>query len=215
MLTMRFAAAAASFREKTEDRTLVLRVGDHCIIAVADGSGGMTGGGTAAEMFVAGIKRASDSRDIDFDDPSAWVALLKMLDEEIERLPLAGETTGIALAVTPRSVVGASAGDSRAWLFAENSYELTRNQTRKPRFGTGRAEPRPFTGPARGTLVVGTDGLFDYAAVDDIRAMTRVASQHTADALVELPRARTRALPDDVAVVVAWLDQPEIEREPG
>jgi len=192
-----FATAASSFRDNTEDRALVLPFGDHWVVCVADGSGG---------MFVAGTRRAVDSGTIDLDDPSAWVTLLKALDEEIERFPLAGETTGIALAVTPTSVVGASTGDSRAWLFTESSYELTKNQARKPRLGTGRAVPKPFATQARGTLVVGTDGLFDYAALDDIRAIVRAASPDAADALVRLPGARSRTLPDDVAVVVGWLD---------
>jgi serine/threonine protein phosphatase PrpC len=203
---MRFAAATASFREKTEDRTLVLPVGEHWVVGIADGSGGMAGAAKAAEIFVAGLRRLVDSRAVNLDDPSVWVALLKTLDDEIELHPLAGETTAIALAVTPTSVVGASAGDSRAWLFTDRSYELTKDQARKPRLGTGRAVPKPFTAQARGTLVAGTDGLFDYAAIDDIRAIALAGAQDAADALVQLPRARSRALPDDVAVVIGWLD---------
>jgi serine/threonine protein phosphatase PrpC len=205
-----FATAAASYRDSTEDRALVLRLDEVWVVCVADGTGGATGGAMAADLFVTGVRRAAESGAISFDEPTAWADLIKSIDDEIARHPQAGETTGIALAVTPTSVLGASAGDSRAWLFSEGSCELTKNQSRKPRPGTGRSKPHPFTVESRGILVVGTDGLFDHASLEDIRAVAgRAPSQDTADALAQLPRARSRTLPDDVAVVLGWLDERE------
>jgi hypothetical protein len=59
--------------------------------------------------------------------------------------------------------------------------------------------------------VVGTDGLFDYATIDAIRAVAAIVSPGNAHALVHLPRAaRSRALADDVTVVAGWLDEPRI-----
>ena len=180
------------------------------MVCVADGTGGVSGAAIAAEMFIAGVKRAIDAGMDDLDDRATWVGLLRALDEEIARDPVAGETTGIALVVSAASVVGASVGDSEAWLFTDGSLELTGNQNRKPRLGTGRARPKPFEAPGRGTLVVATDGLFHNATIDDIRAVARHDSPGTADALAKLPAgAGSRALPDDVAVVVGWLNSLE------
>jgi serine/threonine protein phosphatase PrpC len=155
----RFATAAASFRERTEDRVLVWPVGEIWVVCVADGRGGVSGAAKAAEAFVAGVRQAIDTRAVDPTDPLACVDLLKVLDREIERDPVAGETTGIVLAVTPTSVVGASVGDSRAWLFTDVATELTEltelteGQARKPRLGTGGALPKAFTAPNSGGRV--------------------------------------------------------------
>ncbi|HEY7375489.1 MAG TPA: SpoIIE family protein phosphatase [Polyangia bacterium] len=203
-----FATAAASFREGTEDRALVFPVGDGWVVCVADGTGGASGAALAAEMFVAGVRRAVEERGLDIREPDAFVALLEDLDHQIKRHPTASETTGIALALTPASLAGASAGDSRAWLFtADSAIELTADQVRKPRVGTGGALPRSFAAAATGTLVVGTDGLFDNVAIADIAAIARAGPPAAAaEALVRDLRGRFRALPDDVAVVVGRLD---------
>ncbi|HXT99931.1 MAG TPA: hypothetical protein VN903_03000 [Polyangia bacterium] len=203
----RFSSAAASYREATEDRALTLTAGAHSVVCVADGTSGLPGAAAAAETFIAGVQRAVELRTIDLTDGAAWTALFCDLDREIEQQSLAGETTGIALAITPTSVVGASAGDSRAWLFGETSVELTADQIRKPRLGTGWASPRPFAAPARGTLVVGSDGLFDYVPIDEIRAVARGAADDVASALVDLVHARSGTLVDDVVIVVAVLDE--------
>ena len=206
----RFATAAASFRERTEDRLLVVSLGDNDMVCIADGTGGASGGASAAQMFIAGVRRQTEASAIDLADARAWTAVLADLDQEIAHEAVAGETTGIALVVTPSSIVGASVGDSRAWLFAEGATELTRDQARKPRLIAGRATPRSFTAPATGALVVGTDGLFDHLPLAAIAAAARepytANGANTADALIGLLRARFRALPDDVAVVVGRLD---------
>jgi len=203
-----FATAAASSGEKTEDRTLVTRACDGWLVCVADGTGGGSGAALAAEMFVSGVRRAVEERGLEIREPDAFVSLLEDLDHEIKRHPIASETTGIALAITPTSIVGASVGDSRAWLFtADGAVELTADQVRKPRLGSGGALPRWFATTAKGTLVVGTDGLFDNAAIADIAAIARAGlAAAAADALIGHLRGRFRALPDDVAVVVGRLD---------
>jgi len=97
----------------------------------------VSGAAKAAETFVAGVRLALDTRAVDPTDPLACVDLLKALDREIERDPVAGETTGI-----------------------------------------------------------------------DISAIARKGSLDSADALARLPLTRSRTFPDDVAVVVGWLDEP-------
>jgi PPM family protein phosphatase len=202
-----FVTATASARAISEDRALVAPIDAGWVVCVADGTGGMSGGAQAADLFVTGVRRAACGAGFDLTSASVWTALLQHLDQKIAAAPLAGETTGIALAVTPGLVIGASCGDSRALLSTSTGWhDLTSNQLRKPRLGTGRACARPFTVEARGTLVVGTDGLFDYAKLDDIADALRHGTDDTADVLVRLVLDRYRAPPDDIAVVVGWLD---------
>ena len=103
--------------------------------------------------------------------------------------------------------VSVAGDDSRAYLASSAGMrELTGRQSRKPRLGTGRANPRPFVADARGVLVVGTDGLFDYAALEDV-SLTLGDRAGSADSLVDLVREKHRTLPDDIAVVVGRLDE--------
>ena len=67
----RFATAAASFRERAEDRVLVWRVGEIWVVCVADGSGGVSGAAKAAETLVAGVRQAIDTGAVDPTDPLA------------------------------------------------------------------------------------------------------------------------------------------------
>ncbi|XXT19700.1 hypothetical protein WME94_56720 [Sorangium sp. So ce429] len=201
----RFVTASASYRINTEDRVLVLPIEAGWIVGVADGTGGLSGGAKAAELLVGGIHRAA-LPSFNVINPAAWAALLEALDDEIASEPTAGETTGVALAVSSGLVVGASCGDSKAYLSTPAGWrELTSHQSRKPRLGTGQAKARPFIADAQGILVVGTDGLFDYAKLDDLSRAILTASECGADALVRLVLERHRTLPDDIAVVVGWL----------
>jgi len=202
-----FVTAAASFRVDSDDRAVAFPLGTDWVVCVADGTGGAAGAAAAAAMFVDSAQGTVRGGAFSLGEPAAWVRLLEDIDREIARHPAAGETTGIALAVTGGAVVGASAGDSRAWVFGAGATELTGDQVRKPRLGTGRAQPRSFSAPASGTLVVGTDGLFDHAALADIAAIAQAPpSADAGNALIGLLRARYRQLPDDVAVVIGWLD---------
>lgn len=177
------------------------------LVCVADGTGGIAGGAKAADLFVTGVQRTACRAGIDLTSPTAWAALVQHLDHEIAAEPLAGETTGIALAVASGLVVGASCGDSRVLLSASTGWrDLTSQQRRKPRLGTGRAWAQPFTAEAHGTLVVGTDGLFDYLKLDDISRTVLHASEDAADVLIRMVVDRYRTPPDDIAIVVGWLD---------
>jgi len=203
----RFVSAALSYRPNTEDRSVVLPVEEGWIVGVADGTGGISGGAKAAELFISGLRRAALSPNFNVADPVAWTTLAEALDDEIASDPQAGETTGVALAIASGLIAGASCGDSKAFLYTEVGWrELTRQQLRKPRLGTGRATARSFSVKAQGTLVVGTDGLFDYAKLDDMHRVVVPESAGAADALARLVVARHATPPDDIAVVVGWLD---------
>ena len=99
----------------------------------------------------------------------------------------------------------ASVGDSGAWLLrGPDILDLSERQQRKPLVGGGCA-PAPLR-PVHlgtGTLLVATDGLFNYAKRADIQ---RIASgpdlASAAQALVDLVRLRSGALQDDVAIVL-------------
>ena len=206
-IMLRFNTGAASPKDDTQDRALVFDIGDASIVCLADGAGGVPGGGEAADMFIDGIQRGVIQSGFDVTAPKAWTTLLNKLDLEIERDARAGETTAIALAITEHGLVGASAGDSQAWLLGDLSWqELTQAQVPKARLGRGRAQARAFTAEGRGTLLVATDGLFHHLGFDDIANILRSESDHTASALVQFLLGRYRQLPDDVAVIVAYLD---------
>jgi hypothetical protein len=196
---VRLAVAAASPKRASDDRARVLERPWGAVVCVADGTGGMASGARAAEAFVDGVERGVDA--IDVADPGAWVGMLEAIDRDIAAAGHGGETTGIALAITAGTIIGASVGDSRAWLFTgAASIELTAGQQRKPRLGTGRAVAVPIRAALDGALVVATDGLFDHVPIADI---ARLADAGAADALLDLVRSRYRTLPDDVAIVTA------------
>jgi serine/threonine protein phosphatase PrpC len=131
--------------------------------------------------------------------------LLRSLDLTLFAEPAAGEATAIIALVTPQLVVGASVGDSEAWLIRHGvELVLTEAQNRKPLLGSGRAEPVGF-GPVRleGRLVVASDGLFKYC---DRERLLSVATAEplgvAATNLVAEARLPSGALQDDVSIVL-------------
>jgi hypothetical protein len=194
---MRVAVATASPRRASDDRALVLERPWGHVVCVADGAGGMASGARAAEAAVDGVARAVDG--LDAADSGAWARLLEAIDRDVAAAGHGGETTCVALAIVGDAIIGASIGDSRAWLFAgAGSTELTAGQHRTPRLGSGAATAVPFRAAVDGPLVVATDGLFDHVPLADV---ARLAGD--ADALIDLIRSRYRTLPDDVAIVTA------------
>jgi serine/threonine protein phosphatase PrpC len=127
--------------------------------------------------------------------------LLGRLDRELEGV---GETTAVVAVATRDQVFGASVGDSEAWMVGSGVVVLTQGQQRKPLLGSEAAVPVGF-GPTvrKGRLVIGTDGLFKYVSSERIRELASSGNPHgMAEALVDAARLPSRALQDDVAVVV-------------
>jgi serine/threonine protein phosphatase PrpC len=118
---------------------------------------------------------------------------------------LGGETTGVVAVIDEDGIIGASVGDSAAWIVdATRHVDLTRRQIRKPLIGSGAALPVPFGhGPLNGTLLVASDGLFKYGNAARIQ---EIASANEPDAalerLIESVRLRSGQLQDDVAVAI-------------
>jgi PPM family protein phosphatase len=81
---------------------------------------------------------------------------------------------------------------------------LTSGQYVKPLLGSAVAEAVPF-GPIRfdGTLVLGSDGLFKYAAVDAIRERCEAPSAGAiARSLIDLVKLPSGDFHDDTTVAV-------------
>ena len=186
-------------------RAILCHYKDSLIIAVADGSGGQGGGGEAADKVIQGVKSAL-AKGIEPGDYAAWCALLVDIDRQIEEDEEAGETTAIVLALSRRYIAGAACGDSRALLFSRTGLiDITKKQNRRPMLGSGGALPVPINERSLvGTLVVATDGLFDYT---NAKALEKsVSSEDTVDEraknIVHSLRLKSGDLPDDVALAL-------------
>jgi serine/threonine protein phosphatase PrpC len=170
------------------------------ILAVADGSGGMSGGADAADRAVRLVTEyAHEKAAGELED---WVSLIARIDATAA--DASGQCALVIAAVAEDAIVGASAGDCGAWLIADGVAELTGQQVRKPLVGSGSAAPVRFRSTlGRGTLLLASDGLLKYAPR---KAIANAARRDDLDAavreLTDLPRLRSGDLPDDVAVVL-------------
>lgn len=189
-----------------EDAAAVVEIGDAIVLVVADGAGGMGGGARAARAVVAAVQDV-DTQLVEGRLHAAEV--LRAVDLEIARSRGGGQTTAIVAVVREHGVAGASVGDSEAWWYGQQAgVHLTARQARKPLLGSAEAIPVAFgMAGARGTLVLGSDGLFKYAARDRIAEMVRTGDPaHVAQRLVDLARLPGGALQDDTTAVVCRID---------
>jgi PPM family protein phosphatase len=188
-----------------QDRVEIIEQFGTTILVVADGAGGRSGGAEAAQRVIEMV-RGNVNRLITMD-PLACSQLLEEIDRGIESDAVAGETTGVIAVVAGDLIVGASVGDSEAWLIGADGYErLTETQIRKPFLGSGRANVVSFRNEFReGVLLLGTDGLFKYTGAERICEVVKGSSdaKGAARALLELVRLPSGNLQDDVGVVVA------------
>lgn len=165
------------------------------VLALADGAGGTSHGAETAERAVDALSSARLER------PDQAASALRGLDVLLASQAL-GECTAVLARVThDGSVVGASAGDSVAWVRRDGVWaELTEAQRRKPLIGSGRAVPVAFGADADAVLIA-SDGLAKAvpwpklaAELDDPEAPWRLAD------LARLPSGR---LADDLSAL--WL----------
>jgi serine/threonine protein phosphatase PrpC len=198
------ARALAFPREPGEDRVGVFERDDRLIVVVADGAGGISGGARAAELLVELVRKAATALDPTRTEP--WVDLLARADLLLEADHDAGETTAVVVAVTEGLLAGASCGDSGAWAVHPDGRidDLTAQQHRKLRLGSGTATPVAFSRPSLGaTLLLATDGLFNYARPEKIAAVAREDDLDGAvQNLIQLVRLPTGGLQDDVGMVL-------------
>ncbi len=207
----RVVVRESSFRTISEDRVAVhARQDGGLVVALADGAGGLPGGGAAADVVLAAVNDAVQGHYVP-KSAEGWARLLAETDLRIQTASGAGETTAVVLAIdSPEHVVGASCGDSGALIVADDGSvdDLTSGQRRKLRLGSGRVEPVPFErrGPLGGTIVVATDGLLAFARPQAIARVVaeRLDLEAVADELVRAvrPRGGIGDLLDDLAVVL-------------
>jgi serine/threonine protein phosphatase PrpC len=138
------------------------------------------------------------------DDSERIAHVLRSIDIRLTR-ERAGQTTALCLTVSATSIVGASAGDTEAWLVEGGQItRLTARQSRKPLLGDA-ATVTPFRLEAAlgGTLIVASDGLFGYVREDQIvQACSLGWVEQVADALVTAARLPSGKLQDDLAMFV-------------
>lgn len=187
-----------------QDRAAVIEHAGGLVLAVADGAGGVSGGARAAELALEMVRQFAASAD-HLLDAAAWCDRLGEIDRAVAADRAAGETDLVLAAVTNDGLAGASVGDSGAWLIDLGREDtLTARRRRKPLLGSGSAVATAFEDdPLDGTLLLASDGLLKYAPRERIIEVARGGDLHAAgQELADLPRLRSGALPDDVAVIL-------------
>ena len=193
-----------------QDHVALIPVGGGVVAVVADGAGGTAGGAEAAQLVVDRLRQAVDEgRELNER------GLRQLLLEFAVELEGRGQTTAVVVVIGPHQLVGASVGDSGAWLVEKDSWrDLTVDQPRKPLLGGGLAEPRTFTCDVRDAeLLLATDGVFKYAAGETVRTLLRdeaVSAVDCCNALIDAARLPNGRLQDDAGVVLVRL-WPEAE----
>jgi PPM family protein phosphatase len=184
-----------------QDRAIAVPSARGYLVAVADGAGGTGGGAAAAERLMAiltSLTQGAASTD--------WFAALCTFDDELSASPSGGQTTGVVAYVDSDRILGASVGDSSAWLISPTGEptDLTARQRGRPLLGSGEALPVQFEANRRGErLLLASDGLFKYTTTERICALaTRGSVAEATNALADCVRLPSGALQDDVAVVI-------------
>ena len=162
----------------------------------------MGGGAVAAELacaLAAGGMRES------LGSAEAWTQRLLEIDGALASGGAGGQCAAVVVEISDNRIVGASAGDSGAWLLTGRGIlDLTSGQHRKPLLGSGEALPVGF-GPIElsGRLLIASDGLFKYATRQDIvQRAIGVSLNDAVERLIGGLRLRSGALQDDVAIIL-------------
>jgi serine/threonine protein phosphatase PrpC len=192
----------------TADRTGIVTAGETIVIVLSDGAGGTSHAALAAQTVI--DQAASAASDMpDLDDDLAWCRLLGQIDAFLADNAEGGQATAVVAAISADGIVGASAGDSGAWLILSDiMYDLTGQQNVKPLLGTGGAVSTPFAAAIEpSTLLIASDGLLKYVNPERICGIVNAyhpdeAVKHLADAA----RLPTGEMWDDVAIVLCRIE---------
>lgn len=131
--------------DTSHDRLSVLRDAQRTLIALADGTDSGPRAQVAAGRTVNELARCFRNGALP-EDADDWAAILETIDRITFGEPDAGETSALVMLVQEGVVVGASVGDSLAYVVREIGAPrlLTSPQNRGPRIGTGIATPVGF-----------------------------------------------------------------------
>lgn len=206
------AQAAATSRVRSHDAVGVFDRGDLCVVAMADGGGGMHAGDAASRSVLAVVASAVADPLFAAEDVRPWVDLFLEVDTRLAANH-AGQTTGIVIVLGRNGLLGLSVGNSEAWVVTSTGVDnLTVGQHTRQRLGSRRATLAVFERPSlNGLLLVATDGLFSYASAPVIAGIARHATMAEGpERLLDLVRLRSGKVADDAAVVlVQRADSPE------
>ena len=136
---------------------------------------------------------------------ASLVEILQWIDKSPILAASAGLTTALVAVVADGVIQGASVGDSEAWLVSDTDDRvLTEGQNRKPLVGSRRCAPVAFGPvPMRGTLVLGSDGLFKYCPRDVLLGIARSSNLDAIpEQLVSASQLPSGRLHDDLTVLV-------------
>jgi PPM family protein phosphatase len=197
MLHFETTSITVACKQRCEDRVKVLDLDGGVVIIVADGAGGTGAGGQAADTVSREVTAAASLE----HDAEAWCGILRQTDCRVG----VGESTCVVVARSSKGIVGASVGDSKAWLLENGDLDdLTRNQVRKPLLGSGEAQPVGFMHTAsQGLLLVCTDGFSNYVRRDTLlKEILWIDFSILPRKLVEMVRLASGDLWDDVGIVV-------------
>lgn len=136
-------------QDTSHDRLCVLRDAHRTLIALADGMDSREAAQIAAARTVTELARCFRNGALP-EDPRGWVMLLEGIDHAVLADPDAGETNALVMLVQQGVAVGASVGDSLAYLVRapEEPQLLSAGERTAPRIGTGLATPTGF-GPVQ------------------------------------------------------------------
>lgn len=175
------------------------------VAVVADGAGGTSGGAEAAQTLVDRVRQASEEgREL---NKRGLRQLLLEISLELEDR---GQTTAVVVVIGREELIGASIGDSGAWLVERGSWiELTAGQPRKPLVGGGFAEPFTFERAiVDAELLLATDGVLKYANGEAVRALLRneaLSAEACCAAVIDAARLPSGELQDDAGAVLVRL----------
>jgi len=195
----------AAGNPENQDRGLIVHDCQRTVLCVADGAGGLSGGGEAASIAVELARQNAST----IGNTDSCLEVLRKMDAAIAKDSIAGETTCALVIVAPQEVFGASVGDSGVWLIPQDGVhmDLTHGQQRKPFIGSGSAWPISFRCPRQaGSVLLATDGLLKYTSAERIIATCREhAPDVAAQRLIELVRYPSGSLPDDVTLILSGI----------
>ena len=196
------ASTTEAWQSVCQDRVAVFAGSDRTVIVVADGGGGTGSGDQASKAVVEEVQRAV---------PTTDTLEARRGARQIDYRVGCGESTAVVVDLRIDRILGASVGDSQAWIVkGEDITDLTMHQQRKPLLGSAEVVPIGFShGKLDGLLIVATDGFCKYVnRAEMVKVLPYEDFAVLPRSLVKLVRLRSGALNDDVGIVVCRRRRP-------